>query len=147
LGRIKLAVDSISGVSFLRVKLSLGDEGVDDGDLSTANPLPTGPSAKVVTTLLAAVTTNQTSAAFPIKRGRRTLQSSIAGTGAVSGTVTWYGNNTDAASGGVLLATMSLSGTNSDVAGADIPSEWPYVYCTLASISGTDAAVTATVGY
>jgi hypothetical protein len=101
---------------------------------------------KEVETLLSGVTTNQTSAAFPLKRGRRTIQASIAGTGAVSGTVTWYGSNLDAASGGVLFATTSLSGTTTDVQGADIAAEWPYVYCTLASISGTDAAVTATVG-
>jgi hypothetical protein len=145
-GRFKLAVDKISGISFLRVRLALGAEGVDDGDLSAANPLPTGPSAKEVTTLLDAVTTNQTSQAHAIKRGRRTLQASIVGTGAVSATVTWYGSNTNAASGGELLDTMLLSGTGSDAAGYDLAAEWPYVYCTLASISGTGAAVTATVG-
>jgi hypothetical protein len=145
-GRFKLAVDKISGISFLRVRLALGAEGVDDGDLSAANPLPTGPSAKEVTTLLDAVTTNQTSQAHAIKRGRRTLQASIAGTGAVSATVTWYGSNGQSASGGVVIATMSLSGTNSDVQGADIASEWPHVYCVLLAISGTGAAVTATVG-
>jgi hypothetical protein len=110
------------------------------------NPLPVGPSAKEVVTLLDAVTTNQTSQAHALKRGRRTLQASIAGAGAVAATVTWYGSNSNSASGGVLLATMSLSGTNSDTAGADIPAEWPYIYCTLASISGTGAVVTATAG-
>jgi hypothetical protein len=145
-GRFKLAVDKISGISFLRIRLALGAEGVDDGDVSAANPLPTCPSAKEVATLLDAVTTNQTSQAHAIKRGRRTLQASIAGTGAVSATVTWYGSNANAASGGELLDTMLLSGTGTDAAGYDAPAEWPYVYCALADISGTGAAVTATVG-
>jgi len=101
---------------------------------------------KDVVTLLSAVTTNQTSTVFPIKMGRRTLQGSIAGTGAVSGTVSWYGNNANTASGGVLIATSTLSGTTTDTSGADMPGEWPYIYCVLASISGTNAAVTATVG-
>jgi hypothetical protein len=39
-GRFKLAVDKISGVSFLRVRLALGAEGVDDGDVSHNNPIP-----------------------------------------------------------------------------------------------------------
>jgi hypothetical protein len=39
-GRFKLAVDKISGISFLRLRLALGAEGVDDGDVSKTNPLP-----------------------------------------------------------------------------------------------------------
>ncbi|MGZ8442543.1 MAG: hypothetical protein ACXWXZ_04005 [Candidatus Binatia bacterium] len=101
---------------------------------------------KEVFTLLDAATTNQTSAAVAIPKGSRTIQATITGTGAVSGTVTWYGTHSDAASGGILLATSTLSGTTSDTTGSEIPSEWPYIYCALASISGTGAAVTATVG-
>jgi hypothetical protein len=101
---------------------------------------------KTVTTLLNAVTSNQTSAAYAIQTGRRTIHASIAGTGVVSATVSWYGSNTNAASGGELLATSTLSGTTSDSSGADIQAEWPYMYCVLSAISGTSAAVTATVG-
>lgn len=101
---------------------------------------------KEVFTLLDAVTTNQTSAAVAIPKGPRTIQASIAGTGAVSGTVTWYGTNSNEASGGILLATSTLSGTTTDTTGAEITAEWPYIYCTLAGISGTGAAVTASVG-
>lgn len=101
---------------------------------------------KTITTLLDEVTTNQTSAAFPFGAGRKFLQATITGTGAVSGTITWYGTNTNSASGGVLLATMSLTGTTTDTAGADIPSEPKYIYCVLADITGTGATVTATVG-
>ncbi len=104
------------------------------------------PQYKELLTLLSAVTTNQTSAAVQVRRGRRTLQASIAGTGAVSATVTWYGNNLNAASGGIAIATSTLSGTTTDQSGADIPAEWPYLYAVLTGISGTGAAVTATVG-
>lgn len=111
------------------------------------NPVSGAPlSEKLVMTALNAATTNQTSASIAVIRGRRTFQASIAGTGAVSATVTWYGSNINAASGGALLSTMTLSGTTTDQAGADISAEWPFVYCVLSAISGTGAAVTATVG-
>ena len=150
-----IAADDIAGVKFQRMKIALGADGVNDGDVSSSTPMPVaqasagpgmGAFAKTVTTLLNAVTTNQTSSVSAFGTGRRTFQASIAGTGVVSGTVTWYGNNANSASGGAILATMSLSGTTSDTAGGDIPAEWPYVYCILTAISGTSAAVTATVG-
>jgi hypothetical protein len=100
----------------------------------------------VTLTLLNAVTTNQTSLITTTNRRNRTVQASIVGTGAVSATVTWYGNNRELASGGVLVATSTLSGTTTDTTGADIPAGWPYMYCVLSAISGTGAAVTATVG-
>ena len=101
---------------------------------------------KEVFTLLDAVTTNQTSAAVAIPKGTRTIQASISGTGAVSATVTWYGSNSNAASGGALIATSTLSGTTTDATGAEITAEWPYMYCVLSDISGTGAAVTANIG-
>lgn len=141
--------------NFLRTKLVKGPYGVDNGEITDENPLPikmlnggagVGAYVKSVTTLLNAVTTNQTSSAYAFGAGRRTIQASITGAGALSATVNWYGSNTNAASGGVLLASMSLSGTGSDSAGDDIPAEWPYIYCTLSNLTGASAAVTATVG-
>jgi len=114
--------------------------------LDTAGQAVAAKKFKEVFTLLDAVTTNQTSAAVAIPKGPRTIQSSIAGTGAVSATVTWYGSNSNAASGGVVIDTHTLSGTNSAVEGSEITAEWPYLYCILTSISGTGAAVTTTVG-
>jgi hypothetical protein len=96
-------------------------------------------------TLLDAALTNQTSSIVHLPKGRKWFKCSVAGTGAVSATVTWYGNDTESTTGGVLIATSTLSGTDSDSTGADIPAEPEYVYCTLASISGTNAAVTARV--
>lgn len=100
---------------------------------------------KTVSTLLSAVVVNQTSAVFVAKGARRTIQTTITGSGAVSAVVTWYGNTTNSTSQGILLATHTLSGTNADQVGSDIPAEWPFVFVILSGISGTSAAVTCTM--
>ena len=102
---------------------------------------------KEVKTLLNAVTSTQTSGACQIAAAPRTIQASVTGTGAVTATVLWYGNNLNANSGGELFATTELSGTTTDHSGKVEPAEWPYVYADLTVISGTGAAVTATIGY
>lgn len=43
-----VAADDVGGTAFQRVKLTLGAEGVDDGDVSSANALP----ARIITTVL-----------------------------------------------------------------------------------------------
>lgn len=145
---VDIAADDVNGIRIPRVKLVLGNNNTNDGDVSSTNPVPTITDlSKQVFTLLNAVTANGTSSAVAIPKGSRTIQASIAGTGAVSGTVTWYGSNRNANSGGVLLATSTLSGTNEDTTGnTDTIQEYPYMYCVLAGISGTGAAVTADIG-
>ena len=101
---------------------------------------------KAVLILLDAVTANTTSEVFSVIKGPRTVQASITVTGTVSCTVSWYGNNENSNTTGVLCATSTLSGTTSDHTGIAVPAEWPYMYCVLSSISGTGATVTATVG-
>ena len=108
--------------------------------------IPDESREKSVITLLNNVETNQTSPVFSFGTGRKWIQSNILGTGAVSATVDFYGNNVNSNLNGVLLATSTLSGTNTDVTGADLPAEPSYIYCTLSNISGTNAAVTITVG-
>ena len=41
------ASDDIDGIKYQRVKLTLGADGVNDGDLSAANPMPVGGSLSV----------------------------------------------------------------------------------------------------
>lgn len=101
---------------------------------------------KSVITLLYKVTTNQTSTAHSILAGRRALEAIVTGTGAVAATINVYGCNSNRVVNGILLATITLSGTTSDQGGADMSAEWPYLYAVLTGISGTGAAVTATVG-
>jgi hypothetical protein len=103
-------------------------------------------TAPVISTLFSARTTNGTSSVFAVKKGKKTIQAFITGTGSVSGTLTWYGSLVNSASNGVLLATSPLAGTNADVTSEEITTDWPYMFCTLASITGTGAAVTAMVG-
>jgi hypothetical protein len=104
--------------------------------------------------LLSLVTTNQTSPVARLGKGRRTIRAAIYGTsGTVSATVTFYGNNdNDFASAIALTDPILLSGTGTgtvtpaDKAGSDMPSEWQFVWANAASITGTGAAVTASVG-
>jgi hypothetical protein len=103
-------------------------------------------ATKNIYLLLDSVTVNMTSdVVVSGYGGRRIVKASIAGTGAVAASVALYGN-IDPFSTGVLLATLTLSGTTTDQAGADIPAEWPYMYCVLSGISGTNAAVSVSVG-
>ena len=101
---------------------------------------------KVVITLLNDVTTNQQSATFPIPIGTGTLEAFINGTGAVAGTINIYGCNTKRSTNGILLATISLSGTNSDQVGSILTTNWGYIYAVLSGISGTSAKVTLSLG-
>jgi hypothetical protein len=68
----------------------------------------------------------------------------MTGTGAISATVTWYGKNR-ANDPAEEIATSSLSGTDATQTFGEIVVEWPIMYCVLTLISGTNAAVTATV--
>lgn len=56
-------------------------------------------------------------------------------TGAVNATIEIYGgtNKTD----GILLATITLSGTNSAFDGFSFDAPWPYVWAKLTAISAT----------
>ena len=101
---------------------------------------------KVVVTLLDNATANKTTDAFPLVIGNGTLEGYVTGTGAVAATINVYGCNTKRNTNGILLSTISLSGTTSDQAGASISSNWGYIYAVLSGISGTSAAVTVTIG-
>lgn len=39
----KVATDEIAGIHYQRMKITLGADGVDDGDVSESNPIPVGP--------------------------------------------------------------------------------------------------------
>jgi hypothetical protein len=93
-------------------------------------------------TLASGVTTDTSSTPVAGMPGNKTFWAEISGTGAVSVTVTIFGNRTNSTSGGVLLATISLSGTGSDTDAAAVSTAaYPYYYVTTASISGTGATV------
>lgn len=80
----------------------------------------------------------------PSNRPYRSFQADIAGSGAVSATVTIEGS-IDGVTWVLALASMSLTGTGSDVKGAEDVSAYPQLRARVASISGTNAAVTVRV--
>jgi hypothetical protein len=45
-----IATDEIAGVNFQRIKLTLGADGVNDGDVNSANPMPTSVSSSALPT-------------------------------------------------------------------------------------------------
>lgn len=100
---------------------------------------------KTTTTIFNAVTTNQQSDTFPFAPKERTIEAWVTGTGTVGATLKVYGANTDRSSNGVLLATITLSGTTSDSAGSVLSGSWGYLYVVLSGITGTGAAVTFTL--
>jgi hypothetical protein len=101
---------------------------------------------KVVITLLDAVTANKQSDTFPIPVGTNTIEAFVTGSGAVAATIVIYGANTKRTTNGIPLATITLSGTDSDQAGDILTSNWGYMYAILSGISGTSAKVTVTIG-
>ena len=58
-------------------------------------------------------------------------------TGSVSATVEIYGNTREDNTDGILLATITLSGTNSARDGFAFDAPWPFVYAKLTAISAT----------
>ena len=74
------------------------------------------------------------------------VQADIAGTGAVSATITIYGGLVNDFSKAIPLGTISLSGTTTDKGGFSWLTTWPFIWADLTAISGTGAAVTVRVG-
>lgn len=60
LGTEILAADDVGGVFFARSKIALGADGAFDGDVSSANPLPTLPASSTSSFINSVATTNGT---------------------------------------------------------------------------------------
>ena len=80
-----VAADEIAGALYQRIKLALGDDGVNDGDVSAANPLPVTDDA--VTDLL---NIQRSPAGYDqsLNRSRITALLEAGSTTAVTGTLT-----------------------------------------------------------
>lgn len=101
--------------------------------------------AKKVIILLSSVATLSTGEITGVWAGNRTIQASISGVGAVSATVEFYGSNLENLTTGVLLATIALSGNDTDNSGDVIPAEYAFMWAKITALSGTNSKVTATV--
>jgi len=101
-----------------------------------------------VTKLLSAVIADGVGDAFSLPRGvaDHAFAATIAGTGAVSATVTVEGS-VDGENWVPALATMSLTGTGSDIKGAALSgAPYPHIRLRVASLTGTGATVNAWMG-
>lgn len=97
---------------------------------------------KVQFTILAqGVTTNTTSTPVQLhSTGRKTFYGKVSGTGAVAQTQAIYGTPQPTATDGVLVGTITLSGTTSDVdATSVVTANFPYYYIVTTDTSGTGA--------
>lgn len=74
----------------------------------------------------------------------QTYQATVAGSGAVSATVLIQFSNDQV--GWITGATITLSGTTSASDGFSANASWKYKRANLTAISGTNAAVTVTMG-
>lgn len=92
------------------------------------------------------VTSNTTSSTVASAVGPKTFWAEVVGTGAVTATVAFYGARTSSAANGVLLATITLSGTTQaqDAAGASF-APYPYYYIVTTGVTGTGATVQAEI--
>lgn len=120
---------------------------VDANGVPLAGGLSNG-GAVTPLTLASGVTTNTTSATVAGMTGNKTFWAEVVGTGSLTATVTVYGCRTSTAANGVLLATLTLSGTTqAQDAAATSTASYPYYYVTTASVTGTGATVRVEVFY
>lgn len=100
-----------------------------------------------VTSLLSNAADVQTGAPKNIPAAPKVIRAKLTGTGAVSATINIYGSTEETTSNGVLLGTLTPSGTTSAVDYFNMDAPWPYIWADQTDISGTGAATTVDVGY
>lgn len=101
--------------------------------------------AKKVVLLLEESSVLMTGEIIGVWTGFRTIQASISGVGTVHSEVEIYGSNLEKLTTGILLAVLTLDGTNNDNTGEIINAEYAFMWAKITAISGIDAKVTATV--
>jgi len=96
--------------------------------------------------LINGVTTNTTSDTILGLPEAKTFWGEVVGTGAVTATIKIYGCRTATAANGVLVATITLSGTTIAVDAAAVSQAvYPYYYVVTENVAGTGATVRAEV--
>ena len=96
----------------------------------------------LVIPLLAAVTGPLVGEAFNAAAFGKVIEATVTGSGAVNAVIEIYGNTRNNNTDGILIATITLSGTAPQRDGFAFDAPWPFVYARLVSVSGTSAAVT-----
>lgn len=95
---------------------------------------------------LNAATSLQTGAIIQFRQAEKVVHAQVTGSGAVTATVEFWGNVINSVTNAVLLGTINLSGTATDQDGFAMDAPWPFIFAKLTVISGTSAAVTASIG-
>ena len=102
-------------------------------------------SGKVDTIMSAATGTGAGSTIYKASP-KSTYQATVAGTGAVTATVTIEASNDGTSWCSTVLGTITLSGTTTDTDGLTSDAPWKFVRANVTAISGTGAAVTVLMG-
>lgn len=99
------------------------------------------------TILLSGATVTGAGGHFTVNRGakNRVFAAEVAGTGAVGATIKIWGRAGPLVNG-VLLGTITLSGTTTATDGFASDGPWPEVWAEVTAISGTGAAATVAMG-
>lgn len=104
-----------------------------------------------VLTLFSGVTTNTTPPDVEIDTGNvpsrpaRCYQATVTGTGAVTATITFFGSVDGINYPATPFATVTLSGATAVTDNFASAAAWPHIKCTTASVTGTEATVSAQV--
>lgn len=92
------------------------------------------------TVMASSVTTNTTSAVSVLPPGPKSFYGEVSGTGLVTQTQTIYGATTSTAANGVLLCTLTLSGTTrTQDACPVVTANFSYYYVVTTATTGTGA--------
>jgi len=90
--------------------------------------------------VLSNMTTNTTSGVFRVPSGPKSFYGEVVGTGAVTQTIAIYGTPYNTAINGILLGTLTLSGTTrTQDACPVITACFPFYYAVTTNTTGTSA--------
>lgn len=97
-------------------------------------------------TLMTGVTTNTTSANVAVFSGAKTPMASVTGTGALTATVTFYGDMENTTTNGEPICSIVLAGTTKAVGFCNqFSKDYPYYHSVTTVVTGTGATVEAAV--
>lgn len=110
------------------------------GEDQTNNLIQTSGGVVRKTTVTSSVTTNTTSTAVAVPTGSKSFYGQVVGTGAVTQTQAIYGDVDSDAANGILLCTLTLSGTTrTQDACPVVTANFSYYYVITTNTTGTSA--------
>ena len=119
-------------------RVSLAD--LISGEDQTNDLIKTSGGAVRQTTVTSSVTTNTTSTAVAVPTGSKSFYGQVVGTGAVTQTQAIYGDIDNDAANGILLCTLTLSGTTrTQDACPVVTANFSYYYVVTTATTGTSA--------